>query len=74
MREVRRRRFRQEVKKNRHDDVDGEQLRALEHGYRIRTVETKYDSVGVDTPEDLERVRRHLLEVPTRKRTTDAAT
>ena len=51
-----------------------EQLRALEHGYRIRTVETKYDSVGVDTPEDLERVRRHLLEVPTRKRTTDAAT
>jgi 3-deoxy-manno-octulosonate cytidylyltransferase (CMP-KDO synthetase) len=35
-----------------------EQLRALEHGFRIRTVETHYDSVGVDTPEDLERVRR----------------
>jgi 3-deoxy-manno-octulosonate cytidylyltransferase (CMP-KDO synthetase) len=35
-----------------------EQLRALEHGFRIRTVETKYDSVGVDTPADLERVRR----------------
>ena len=35
-----------------------EQLRALEHGFRIRTIETKYDSVGVDTPEDLERVRR----------------
>jgi 3-deoxy-manno-octulosonate cytidylyltransferase (CMP-KDO synthetase) len=35
-----------------------EQLRALEHGYRIRTVETRYDSIGVDTPEDLERVRR----------------
>jgi len=35
-----------------------EQLRALEHGYRIRTVETRYDSVGVDTPADLERVRR----------------
>jgi len=38
-----------------------EQLRALEHGYRIHTVETKYDSIGVDTPEDLERVRRQLL-------------
>ncbi|HEY3093237.1 MAG TPA: 3-deoxy-manno-octulosonate cytidylyltransferase [Vicinamibacterales bacterium] len=38
-----------------------EQLRALEHGYRIHTVETRYDSIGVDTPEDLERVRRQLL-------------
>jgi 3-deoxy-manno-octulosonate cytidylyltransferase (CMP-KDO synthetase) len=37
-----------------------EQLRALEHGYRIQTVETAHDSVGVDTPEDLERVRRQL--------------
>jgi 3-deoxy-manno-octulosonate cytidylyltransferase (CMP-KDO synthetase) len=37
-----------------------EQLRALEHGFRIRAVETHYDSVGVDTPEDLERVRREL--------------
>jgi len=35
-----------------------EQLRALEHGYRIRVVETAYTSVSVDTPEDLERVRR----------------
>lgn len=38
-----------------------EQLRALEHGYRIHTVETRHDSIGVDTPEDLERVRRQLL-------------
>ena len=37
-----------------------EQLRALEHGFRIRAVLTTYDSIGVDTPEDLERVRRHL--------------
>jgi len=35
-----------------------EQLRALEHGFRIRTVETRHDSIGVDTPEDLERARR----------------
>jgi 3-deoxy-manno-octulosonate cytidylyltransferase (CMP-KDO synthetase) len=35
-----------------------EQLRALEHGYRIRTVDTHFESIEVDTPEDLERVRR----------------
>ena len=38
-----------------------EQLRALEHGYRIRTVATPHATVGVDTPEDLERAREHLL-------------
>ena len=43
-----------------------EQLRALGHGFRIRTVETQHDSIGVDTPEDLERVRRQLLAVPIR--------
>jgi 3-deoxy-manno-octulosonate cytidylyltransferase (CMP-KDO synthetase) len=37
-----------------------EQLRAMEHGYRIRTVITTHDSIGVDTPEDLERVRLHV--------------
>jgi 3-deoxy-manno-octulosonate cytidylyltransferase (CMP-KDO synthetase) len=35
-----------------------EQLRALEHGYRIKVMETSHDSVGVDTPADLDRVRR----------------
>ena len=34
-----------------------EQLRVLEHGYRLRTVEIPGAPLGVDTPEDLERVR-----------------
>ena len=37
-----------------------EQLRVLEHGHRIRTVLTDHRSMGVDTPEDLERVERRL--------------
>ncbi len=41
-----------------------EQLRALEHGLRIKAVETAYESFGVDTPEDLDMVRR-LLTAPT---------
>ena len=35
-----------------------EQLRALENGHRIHVVETTYESLGVDTPEDLERVSK----------------
>ncbi|MBF0284356.1 MAG: 3-deoxy-manno-octulosonate cytidylyltransferase [Magnetococcales bacterium] len=37
-----------------------EQLRALEHGHAIRAVLTDHAPIGVDTPEDLERVRRLL--------------
>jgi 3-deoxy-manno-octulosonate cytidylyltransferase (CMP-KDO synthetase) len=37
-----------------------EQLRVLEHGFRIRAVETRFESIEVDTPEDLERVRRRM--------------
>ncbi|MBE0500237.1 MAG: 3-deoxy-manno-octulosonate cytidylyltransferase [Desulfuromonadales bacterium] len=37
-----------------------EQLRALEHGYRIRVVETDMQSIGVDVPEDVERVLLQL--------------
>jgi len=35
-----------------------EQLRALEHGYRIKAVETRHDSIGVDSEADLIRVRQ----------------
>ena len=35
-----------------------EQLRALEHGYRIKVVRVAHRSIGVDTPEDLDRVRK----------------
>lgn len=37
-----------------------EQLRALEHGYRIKLLETAQDTVGIDTPEDLQRVEQYL--------------
>jgi 3-deoxy-manno-octulosonate cytidylyltransferase (CMP-KDO synthetase) len=33
-----------------------EQLRALENGFKIRVVETEYESLGVDTPEDWKQV------------------
>ena len=37
-----------------------EQLRVLENGYRIRVVDTEAPCVGVDTPEDLERLERDV--------------
>ncbi len=37
-----------------------EQLRALENGCRIRVVETDYSPIGVDTPDDLDRVRQMI--------------
>jgi 3-deoxy-manno-octulosonate cytidylyltransferase (CMP-KDO synthetase) len=35
-----------------------EQLRVLEEGYKIKVIETKYDTLGVDTAEDLEKARQ----------------
>jgi 3-deoxy-manno-octulosonate cytidylyltransferase (CMP-KDO synthetase) len=38
-----------------------EQLTWLEHGYKIKCLETSYESIGVDTEEDLQRVEEILL-------------
>lgn len=37
-----------------------EQLRVLQSGFRIRVVDVEFDSVGVDTPDDLRAVERRL--------------
>lgn len=37
-----------------------EQLRVLEHGYKIKLIETAIDTIGVDTPEDLEKVKQKM--------------
>jgi 3-deoxy-manno-octulosonate cytidylyltransferase (CMP-KDO synthetase) len=42
-----------------------EQLRALEYGIRIRAIETRFDSIGVDTQADLDKVRQ-LAAAPAR--------
>lgn len=39
-----------------------EQLRALENGYRIKVMETPYKIIGVDTQEELEKVRKYIKE------------
>lgn len=37
-----------------------EQLRALENGYKIKVYETDYDTIGVDTPDDLKQVKKMI--------------
>ena len=40
-----------------------EQNRWIENGYRIRTAVTKWESLGIDTPEDLERAKSFLTNI-----------
>ncbi|MFH0838998.1 MAG: 3-deoxy-manno-octulosonate cytidylyltransferase [Candidatus Omnitrophota bacterium] len=37
-----------------------EQLRALENGYNIKVPETKYETIGIDTPEDLKKAEEFI--------------
>jgi len=37
-----------------------EQLRVLEHGFKIKVVETQFDSIEVDLPEDVEVVEKNF--------------
>ena len=37
-----------------------EQLRILENGYSIRMLETRYNPISIDTPEDLKKIRKIL--------------
>jgi 3-deoxy-manno-octulosonate cytidylyltransferase (CMP-KDO synthetase) len=39
-----------------------EQLRAIEHGYKIRVIETVWQSIGVDLPEHIPLVERYMTE------------
>ncbi|UCF82922.1 MAG: 3-deoxy-manno-octulosonate cytidylyltransferase [Desulfobacteraceae bacterium] len=38
-----------------------EQLRALEHGFKIKVLETPYNSIEVDVPEDIRKVEKNLM-------------
>ncbi len=38
-----------------------EQLRVLENGHKIKVLETPYEIIGVDTQEELERVREYII-------------
>jgi len=47
------------LKKSKLEDLEKlEQLRILENGYRIKVIKTKYQTLSVDIPKDLERARK----------------
>lgn len=50
------------------EEVEGlEQLRVLENGYKIKVLETKYHSMGIDTPEQVKTVEECLYKRGSKK-------
>jgi len=45
-----------------------EQLRMLENGMKIKIVVTEYETLSVDTPEDLEKARKYYRKISKNKR------
>ena len=44
------------------EEAEGlEQLRILEHGYRVRVYATEWETLGIDTQEDLLEARRRWM-------------
>ena len=35
-----------------------EQLRWLQHGFQIKLIETQHETVGIDSPSDLEKIKK----------------
>jgi 3-deoxy-manno-octulosonate cytidylyltransferase (CMP-KDO synthetase) len=47
------------MRKSRLEEIERlEQLRAIEAGYRIKVRETEFDTIGIDTEEDLKRAEQ----------------
>ncbi len=44
-----------------------EQLRLIEHGVKIKVVETEYESFSIDTPEDLQKARKYYQKMNEQK-------
>ena len=40
-----------------------EQLRWIENGYKIKVGKTNVETIGIDTPEDLEKAEKHLEQI-----------
>ncbi|HPR17606.1 MAG TPA: 3-deoxy-manno-octulosonate cytidylyltransferase [Candidatus Cloacimonadota bacterium] len=57
-----------EMPKGRLEEIEKlEQLRLLENGIRLKMIETEYEGIGIDTPEDLEKAKKLLERLTTNK-------